>query len=84
MDLFRIIHELYAERERVEEAIARLEALMARDREEAPAALPRRRGRKSMDPAERLEVSRRMKEYWERRRAKARPPMPPSPAKPVD
>jgi hypothetical protein len=74
MDLFKIIRELYEERQRIEEAIARLEALPSRGRKELPAALPRRRGRKSMDPAERLEVSRRMKEYWERRRAKAQPP----------
>jgi hypothetical protein len=33
-----------------------------------PGQLPRRRGRKSMNAEERLEVSRRMKRYWSKRR----------------
>ena len=33
---------------------------------------PRRRGRRSMSPAERKQVSKRMKRYWRQRRAEAR------------
>jgi hypothetical protein len=64
MDLIRIIEELRRERERVH---AMIEALERRGSAgENP--LRRRRGRKPMNGAERQEVSRRMKLYWEKRK----------------
>ncbi|MCC6586395.1 MAG: hypothetical protein IT168_06725 [Bryobacterales bacterium] len=65
MDLTKYIRELLRERDRLDEAIATLERLI----EENPAlASTRRRGRKSMNPTERREVSKRMRAYWEKRR----------------
>ena len=76
MDLDGILAELYARRQSIDRTIAEFEKLML------PAKRPgflkpkpqdrRGRGRKSMDPAERLEVSARMRRYWDgRRKAKA-------------
>ncbi|MCC6364764.1 MAG: hypothetical protein IT165_14685 [Bryobacterales bacterium] len=73
MDLFKAIRELYEEKQRIDEVIAHLEFLSA-DRgastgsSTVPLAVRHRRGRKSMGAEERLEVSRRMKDYWARRR----------------
>jgi hypothetical protein len=69
MNLSKAIQELTAEKERLERVIASLEALrrgdvVIPDLTEAP----KRRGRKSMNPQERQEVSRRMKTYWAARR----------------
>jgi hypothetical protein len=69
MDLYKAIQELYAEKEKLERVIASLEELQ-RSAGDAP-LLPKttgRRGRKSMNSKERLEVSERMKKYWEGRR----------------
>ena len=69
MDLYKAIQELYAEKEKLERVIASLEELQ-RSAGTAP-ILPKatgRRGRKSMNSKERLEVSERMKKYWESRR----------------
>ena len=69
MDLYKAIQQLYEEKERLERVIASLEELQ-RTAGFVP-TLPnglKRRGRKSMDAAERLEVSERMKKYWESRR----------------
>lgn len=66
MDLTKAIRELYEEKKRLDEVIARLEAILEGGLPRAGA--PRRRGRAGMSPQERLEVSRRMKEYWARRR----------------
>jgi len=63
MDVNRALRELYDEKRRLDAAIARLELRL---RGRVP---PSRRGRKSMGPEERLEVSRRMTRYWEMRRA---------------
>ncbi len=71
MDLYKAIRDLYAEKKRLEEAIASLEELL-----EAKSAtenlnldgLRKRRGRKSMGPEERRIVSERMKSYWASRR----------------
>lgn len=69
MDLNKYIRELLRERDRLDEAITTLERLI----EEHPAlASTRRRGRKSMNPAERREVSKRMRTYWEKRRKESR------------
>jgi hypothetical protein len=65
LDLARVIDDLRRRKELIERAILQLEEL----RDQAGADIPKqRRGRKSMDPAERLLVSSRMKSYWEKRR----------------
>jgi hypothetical protein len=76
MDLYKALQELYAEKAKLERAIASLEEL-----QRIGAGVPgtpqaaKRRGRKSMNPEEREEVSRRMRKYWaNRRRQKADPP----------
>jgi len=69
MDLYKAIQELYAEKEKLERVIASLEELQRTAGAVPP--LPKagkRRGRKSMSPKERQEVSARMKRYWETRR----------------
>ena len=77
MDLYKAIQELYEEKERLERVIASLEELQ-RTGGAAPdvPVVPKRRGRKSMTPAERAEVSARMKKYWEARRKQDRKPPP--------
>jgi arylsulfatase A-like enzyme len=66
MDLIRILAQLYAERDRVQQAIATLEQFQ----QERNTALPghRRRGRKSMGTEERKVVAERMKKYWAKKR----------------
>lgn len=74
MDLYKAIQDLYAEKEKLERVIASLEELQ-RAAEAAPSSPGeggKRRGRKSMGSKERLEVSERMKKYWETRRKKPR------------
>lgn len=71
MDLYKAIQDLYAEKEKLERVIASLEELQ-RNAGSVP-GLPKgmqRRGRKSMNAAERQEVSERMKRYWASRRQK--------------
>ena len=66
MDVNKALRELHEEKRRLDVTIAALEArLGSRSRTQG------RRGRKSMNAAERLEVSRRMSKYWEARRASA-------------
>ena len=66
MDLNKALRELYEERDRVDRAIQALESgRMARSR----ATAGHRRGRRMMSAEERLEVSKRMTEYWRNRRA---------------
>lgn len=70
MNIKSILRELVAERERVDEAIADLEGRALAMVGCEPARRGRgRRGRTGMPPHERLEVSRRMRAYWEARRA---------------
>ncbi len=70
MDLYKAIQELYEEKERLERVIASLEELQRTGSAPAEPAKPHgRRGRKSMDPAERKVVSERMRKYWEKRRS---------------
>ncbi len=64
MDITKALHQLYAERERLNRAVARLEALIS----QSNTAEKSNRGRKSMPPEERLLVSRRITEYWAARR----------------
>ena len=70
MDLYKAIRELYAEKLKLDQVISSLEQLQqsAVALEEFPEV--KRRGRKSMNPQERREVSDRMRRYWANRRAK--------------
>jgi hypothetical protein len=75
MDLDRALRDLYAEKEKLERAIASLEELQRAssgnsDAPGMPVAGSKRRGRKFMSPDERREVSERMKRYWANRRKK--------------
>jgi hypothetical protein len=67
MNLQETLRLLKIEKERLERAIALLEELQG-DGGNPPQVMPSRRGRKSMPPDERREVSERMKKYWESRR----------------
>lgn len=76
MDLDKAIRELYAEKQRLEDAIATLEALLRSKSHRTglkpdPLKPAKRRGRKSMPPDERRAVSERMKKYWAQRRVAA-------------
>jgi hypothetical protein len=68
MDLQKAIRELYAEKERIDSVIASLEQYLQGT---GPGPEKRRRGRKSMGPEERLEVSARMRSYWAARRGQS-------------
>ena len=67
MDLLEALQKLYAEKESLMRAITALEALQSADGA-TPRRVRSRRGRKSMDPQERQEVSMRMKRYWANRK----------------
>lgn len=70
MDLYKAIQDLYAEKEKLERVIASLEELQrAAGGNPVIPKTSRRRGRKSMSPSEREEVSERMKKYWASRRS---------------
>jgi hypothetical protein len=66
--LDKAIHDLYAEKQRLEQAIASLEKLQQPAAGGQVVSTTKRRGRKSMEERERLEVSDRMKKYWAGRR----------------
>ena len=70
MDLFKAIQELLDEKQKLTDLITYLEAIRGPKpgAQFVPLRLRNRRGRKSMAPAERAEVSRRMKAYWDKRR----------------
>jgi hypothetical protein len=68
MDLSDAIQKLYAEKESLVRAISALEALEQDSKMGSAAVRRSRRGRKSMNPEERQEVSLRMKKYWASRR----------------
>jgi hypothetical protein len=70
MDLYKAIQDLYAEKEKLERVIASLEELQLAAGGGIPPKLKsgKPRGRKSMSPEERQEVSARMKKYWASRR----------------
>ena len=81
MDIVKALRELYQEKKRLDAAIAALEARLKVGRAASSAkSVKGRRGRKSMSPAERLEVSRRMTLYWEARRSQAGSPPDPEQA----
>jgi hypothetical protein len=71
MDLYRIIRELTQERDRLQRIIDSLEEMKSFGKVPARPE-PKRRGRKSMDPAARIEVSERMTRYWAQRKARER------------
>jgi hypothetical protein len=70
MDLFKLIQELNAEKERLERVIASLEDLQRAAGLDIPPAPQggKRRGRSAMGPEEKQQVSARMKKYWASRR----------------
>lgn len=65
LDLQKAIRELYEEKERIDGVIASLEQYL---RTNVSGVSKRKRGRKSMGPEERQEVSARMRSYWAGRR----------------
>lgn len=65
LDLQKAIRELYEEKEKIDGVIASLEQYL---RTKGAGAPKRKRGRKSMGPQERQEVSARMRSYWAGRR----------------
>jgi len=73
VDLYKVIRELIEERRRIDGIIHRLERVMAEEvaRAKAPPKPKKRRGRKGMNPEQRLEVSERMRKYWAERRKAA-------------
>jgi hypothetical protein len=68
MDLKKTLQELHAEREKLDRAITSLEELQRTGSLPDPPGSAKRRGRKSMNAAEREDVSKRMKKYWANRR----------------
>lgn len=68
MNLQKTIQELQFQKHRLERTIAELEQLQNGDGGGRVAVQAKWRGRKSMGPEERQDVSRRMKHYWETRR----------------
>lgn len=58
----KLLQELKAEKEKLEQVIALLEGIV---RAHGPPLPAKRRGRKFMGAVERQEVSKRMKRYWE-------------------
>jgi hypothetical protein len=74
MDLFEAIQKLYAEKESLLRAIAALETLQNAENGTSSVVTRSKRGRKSMNPEERQEVSLRMKKYWASRRTDHRHP----------
>ena len=68
MDVYKALRELHGEKVRLDSAIRALETRLCHLA--SPGATMRvRRGRRSMSAAERVEVSRRMSNYWAARRA---------------
>jgi hypothetical protein len=67
MDLRKTLNDLYMERAKLDRVIAFLESLA--EGTPRPATTGSRRGRRFMNPQERLIVSERMRKYWARRRA---------------
>jgi hypothetical protein len=65
-DLYRIIRELVDERDKLDRIITSMEEMILSG--DASEPVMKRRGRKSMDPAARKQVSERMKRYWAKRR----------------
>lgn len=71
MDLIKIIRELRDERDKLEQILFSLEQLQSVAHQKPEPEPTAKRGRRSMDPEARIEVSLRMKRYWADRRAKS-------------
>jgi hypothetical protein len=71
MDVIKALQELHQEKKRLDAAITALETRLRLAKGARADARVERRGRKSMSPEERQEVSRRMAKYWEERRAQS-------------
>ena len=72
MDYWAAIRQLHLEKDRLDKAIATLEALSQGSASESVS----RRGRKDMGAEERKKVSERMKRYWASRRNHSNPEKP--------
>jgi hypothetical protein len=71
MEIDKIIDELHAERDHLDQVIRSLESMREDPGlEPGKTDAPSRRGRKSMSQKERRAVSKRMRQYWEKRRQK--------------
>ena len=70
MDLDKVIAKLQGERAKLDEIITSLEQLQRSGGDVPKEVIKKRRGRKFMNEADRLEVSERMKRYWAARRKK--------------
>lgn len=68
MDLDKVIRDLYEEKTRLDQIITSLEQMEKTGKETSSAPREKRRGPRLMNSQARLEVSRRMKEYWASRR----------------
>jgi alkyl hydroperoxide reductase subunit AhpC len=71
MDLYKIIGDLVDERNRIARII---ESLQEAAGSGEVVTAKKRRGRKSMDPKARREVSERMRRYWAQRRQEKESP----------
>ena len=71
MDVSKMIQQLKDEKQRIDRAIAELEELQGTTDGTTGTLPKKRRGRKSMDPEERRQVSERMKKYWAKRQRSA-------------
>jgi isoaspartyl peptidase/L-asparaginase-like protein (Ntn-hydrolase superfamily) len=71
MEIDKVLEELHAERNHLDQVIRSLESMREKpDLKIGESSSPKRRGRKSMSQKERLAVSKRMRQYWEKRRQK--------------
>jgi hypothetical protein len=68
MNIHKALRELYEEKKRLDASIAILERRL-QDRPRLSGS--KRRGRRHMSAAERLQVSKRMSQYWAARRAQS-------------
>ena len=73
IDLRKVLKDLYTQREQMEHVITSLEALQQGSSAGLPLQKKTNRGRKSMSPEERREVSERMRKYWKARCMKKKP-----------
>lgn len=68
MDVEKILNEMYEDRDKLQRIIDSLEELASTHRQVQQQRVEKRPGRKSMNAAERQEVSARMKRYWQGRK----------------
>jgi hypothetical protein len=73
MDLTAILQGLYAEKAKIEVAIAELERIAAKLEADNKPPQAKRRGRTFMGPEERQQVAARMKSYWDKQRGNKQP-----------